>query len=645
MPMFASARAQPYLIAALACLTLAASAAYDLHRERAQQIDIARTQTAALARLLGEHVQQLLRRADAELQDAARQHQDAAHTLPADGFLTSAGPLPPEATPGAADTDWSRRLRQAPPDGLLIDRPRQAADGSWRLTVGRLARAHAGLPATAWQALVDLRPLQRLFDTADTRNNGFVSLFSSDGWLLATAPRNDALFARNWFNTPMFQEHLPRGPTGTVQQVVVRDGTERLYSYRMVGSYPLVVSAGISMTDALAAWRHRLAWHAALLGAVSLGFFAFAFSMSRSIQRRAQAQQAMAEARNDALRSEAFLRNVTDNLPLRIAYVDKDLRHRFANRAHCEHFGLARDQVLGRTWEALRGQALPRPLAQAIDQALQGVSQSVEIEETDANGKHLALATLLVPDLGPDGSVTGLYAASLDVTDRYAQRQRLDAAVKERETLLREVYHRVKNNLQVIQSLLRLQRRAVRDPAAQQALDESASRVRAMSLVHEKLYQSGSLEAVALRDYTQELLAYLGESTGANAAGIRLEAQVVEARARLEAAIPYGLLVNELVSNSIKHGFAAGAPGRVHLSVDHAGKGLRLTLRDNGTGLPDGFDLDLDASMGLQLASSLTAQLGGRLRAHNDGGSVFIAEMPVFDRSTPTWPPSPMQSP
>ena len=425
----------------------------------------------------------------------------------------------------------------------------------------------------------------------------------------------------------------------------MRDGTERLYSYRTVGDYPLVISAGISMTDALAAWRLRLAWHGVLLGAVSLGFFAFAFSMSRSIQRRAQAQRAMADARNDAQRSEAFLRNVTDNLPLRIAYLDEHLRHRFANRAHCERFGLARDQVLGRTWAALRGQALPQPLARAIDLALQGAAQSVEIEETDADGKHLALATLLVPDLGPDGSVSGLYAASLDVTDRYAQRQRLDAAVKERETLLREVYHRVKNNLQVIQSLLRLQRRAVRDPAAQQALDESAGRVRTMSLVHEKLYQSGSLEAVALRDYTHELLDFLGETTGANAAGIRLEAQVVEASARLEAAIPYGLLVNELVSNCIKHGFAAGTRGRVQLSVTSADKGLRLTLRDNGTGLPDGFDLDRDASMGLQLASGLAAQLGGKLSAHNDGGSVFIAEMPVFDRSTPTWPPAPPQSP
>ena len=150
---------------------------------------------------------------------------------------------------------------------------------------------------------------------------------------------------------------------------------------------------------------------------------------------------------------------------------------------------------------------------------------------------------------------------------------------------------------------------------------------------------------MALRDYTRELLDHLGETTGANAAGIRLEAQVVEASARLEAAIPYGLLVNELVSNCIKHGFAAGARGRVHLALEPADKGLRLTLRDNGAGLPDGFDLDLDASMGLQLASSLAAQLGGRLSAHNDGGSVFIAEMLVFDGSTPTWPPAPPQPP
>ncbi len=626
--MIASPRAQPYLIAALACLALGASAGYDLYRERAQQIQTARSQTAALVRLLEEQVHQLMRRADAQLEQLARQPPSAAAPQPADEFLAGAGPL----LPGDAGAhDWVTRLQQAEAGTMLVDRARQDADGKWRLVVGKRVRLDGGVAGTTWQARVDLRPLQRLLDTADTRNNGFATLFSFDGWLLATAPRNDTLFTRNWGDTPMFKEHLPRAPSGTVQQVVVRDRTERLYSYHAVRGYPLVISAGISMTDALAAWRLRVGWHGVLLAVVSLAFFAGAHGMSRSILRREQAQQAMLDARDAAQRSEAFLRTVTDNLPLRIAYVDAGLRYRFVNLAHCQRFGLPREQILGRTRQELTGQELPAPLAQALERVLQGQAQSFELEETDAAGGRRVLATLLVPEQGTDGRVSGIYTASLDVTERSEQRRRLDAALKERETLLREVYHRVKNNLQVIQSLLRLQRRTVSDATAQLALDESARRVRAMALVHEKLYQSGSLEAVSLRKYTQELLGFLGEATGANARGVHLQGDVVAVDARLEAAIPYGLLVNELVSNSLKHGYPANARGRVLLTVEHADKGLRLTLRDDGVGLPDGFALDSDASMGLQLAASLAVQLGGQLTAHNASGAVFVVEMPAFE--------------
>ena len=235
-----------------------------------------------------------------------------------------------------------------------------------------------------------------------------------------------------------------------------------------------------------------------------------------------------------------------------------------------------------------------------------------------------------MPERGDGGRVAGLYVASLDITERFEQRRRLDAALKERETLLREVYHRVKNNLQVIQSLLRLQRRNLSDRAAQEALDESASRVRAMALVHERLYQSESLEAVSLRDYTQELLQYLDQTLGAGARGVRLRADVVAFEARIEAAVPYGLLVNELVSNSLKHGFAAGSGGTVQLTVERADRVLRLTVRDDGVGFPAGFTLGADASMGLQLAASLAAQLGGQLTAQSDNGAVFMTDMPAF---------------
>lgn len=624
--MFSRPRLYPYLIAAGASLVLVASAGYDLYRERAQAIQTARDQTASLARLLEENIHQLLRRAAVELDELAQRSPTAPGVLPSDRFFLAAGPVTSDEGP---DQEWISRLLQAQPGVLQVDRLRRDAAGRWGLSLGkRYAPADSARPL-AWQAQLDLQPLQRLLDSADTRNNGFATLFTLEGWLLATAPKNEALYERNWGDTPMFKQHLPNSPQGTVQQVVVRDGTERLYSYRRIGDHPLVISAGISLTDALAAWRQRVLWHSLLLALVSAAFFAWAFSMSRSMRRREQAQQAMLDARNDAQHSEIFLRTVTDNLPLRIAYLDSARRYRFVNQAMCQHVGMPREAILGRSDTELNGAPPSLALQQAIDAALQGQAQDLEIEESNGAGRR-AMATLLVPERDGAGRVAGVYVASLDITERFEQRQRLDAALRERETLLREVYHRVKNNLQVIQSLLRLQRRSVADRAAQEALDESASRVRAMALVHEKLYQSGSLDAVSLQTYTSELLQSLGESNGASDRGVQLRADVVPFEASIEAAIPYGLLVNELVGNSLKHGFAAGSSGIVQLTVERSGQGLRLTVRDDGKGFPDGFQLAHSASMGLQLACSLAAQLGGELSARSDRGAVFVTEMPAF---------------
>lgn len=630
-PMLLSPRAQPYLIAIVACVLLAASAGYDLYRERDQAIRTARLETASLVRVLEEHVHQTLRRAEVELDELAERPAGAAPVLPADGFLAQAGPVaaPAQADAGPAEA-WAARLHAARPGELLVDRAREQVPGQWRLRVGRRPLSSPGAAQPPWQADIDLQPLQRLLDAADTGRNGFATLFSTSGWLLATAPLNPALFARNWADAPMFREHLPRAEVGTVQQVVARDGTERVYSYRRVRGYPLVMSAGMSMTDALAPWRLRVLWDGILLALVSMAFAGGAFGLSRSIQRREAALQALDEAGQAVQRSETFLRTLTDNLPLAIAYFDTGHRLRFANRVQCQHLGLARERLLGQTLAEL-GRPLPPGLAEATQRVLQGQEQSLEIEETDASGQRHVLACLLVPDRCAEGGVAGYCCACLDVTDRVDQRRRLDAALQERETLLREVYHRVKNNLQVIQSLLRLQRRAVADPAARQALDESAGRVRAMALVHEMLYQSGSLQAVSLRAYTRELLGHLAELSDAQARGVRLEAEVVDVEARLELAIPYGLLVSELVGNSLKHAFDPGSAGLVQVRVERAAKGLRLTLSDNGVGLPKDFALDRDASMGLQLAASLCTQLGGQLVPQSETGTVFVVEMTLFD--------------
>ncbi len=670
--MIVPARLQPYLFAAIACIGMAAFAGFDLVREHNRSIAQAKANTANLARLLEEHTRSnLLRVADA-LAEAEERIGDAAafapgsarlqaleqglkSLLPRDGLVsalswqgsdgqTIASTLAPAArVPGdEALRPWLLSLGAVPAGQLAFGRPVAVPAGAWQLPVVRRAAARDGKPAGTLLATVELRALQPVLDAIDTGRNGFVTLFLAQGWMLATAPRNEALLARNWSDAPMFKEHLPHAPAGTVQQVVVRDGTERVYSYRALAEYPVVVSIGVSMTDALAEWRTR-AWRDALLLAVAGGALLLgAAAMARTYGRQQAAERASAGARDEAQRSERFLRDITDNLPLRIAYVDRELRYSFVNQAHCERFGLPREAIVGRTRQDLTGLAPPADLMARIEQVLAGQPQRFEIAEASAEGPPRMVETYLVPDAGADGAVAGFYTASSDVTERHHQQRRIEIALAERETLLREVYHRVKNNLQVIQSLLNLQRRSLPEGLARSALDESIQRVHAMALVHEKLYQTGNLDGIALGDYSNDLLRHLGDTAGATRRGIVLQAEVEAIEAELEVAVPFGLLLTELVSNSLKHGFPGGRGGHIHVGLRREGGSVWLRVSDDGVGLPAGFAIAHSESMGLQLAANLARQLGGSLHAGSPGGAggaLFTAELLRLARAAGLHPP------
>jgi PAS domain S-box-containing protein len=652
------ARLQPFLFAAIGCVGLSAFGGYDLFRERDRAVVQAKANTANLARLLQADMRQNLRRVESTLTASvaatarmgngiwqaptlaglAALRADLKTALPGDGLVESITWFAPDGSvilstdpattmAGVAEAFQRTATSQGGPGGnLLFAAPRSGQGGRRVMSVG--LRHDNGDPAGPglWVARVNLGSLQPVLDAVDTGRNGFVTLFLLDGWMLATAPNNDALFAKNWFETPMFQEHLPQSRANTVQQVVVRDGTERIYSYRALPDYPVVVSAGISLTDALADWRARVRWDALLLVLASAASLLGAWTISRNYVRREAAESAAVQAREAAENSERFLRAITDNLPTRIAYSDRALRYRFVNRTLADHLAMPRDAILGRTRDELIGQRTPPEMQRRLDAALAGRAQHFEIEEQH-DGQARCMETHLIPDIDADGATQGFYWSSTDVTQRLAQQRHMQESLAERETLLREVYHRVKNNLQVIQSLLNLQWRALPQGPARDALEESMQRVHAMALVHEKLYQTGNLQAVDLREYTTELLAHLAKTAGAHPRGIVVELDIEPLQASLETAVPYGLLVTELVGNSFKHGFVGDRTGTVQVRLRHEGGVVRLVVRDDGQGLPERFDPAAADSMGLQLAASLATQLGGTLSGTNDGGAVFSADL------------------
>jgi len=197
-------------------------------------------------------------------------------------------------------------------------------------------------------------------------------------------------------------------------------------------------------------------------------------------------------------------------------------------------------------------------------------------------------------------------------------------AEKEKEVLLREIHHRVKNNMQVISSLLRLQSGIIEDKKSVEMLKESQARIRSMALVHEKLYESEDLTNIDFNEYIEQLVQTLFRSYAVNGEKIRLKLNIKRVMLNIDKAIPCGLIVNELILNSFKHAFADGDQGEIEVSLLCINENeVELTVSDNGIGVPEGIDFNNSGSLGLKLVNILTDQIDGKLDLDQSKGTKF----------------------
>ncbi|HEY1768468.1 MAG TPA: histidine kinase dimerization/phosphoacceptor domain -containing protein [Terracidiphilus sp.] len=199
--------------------------------------------------------------------------------------------------------------------------------------------------------------------------------------------------------------------------------------------------------------------------------------------------------------------------------------------------------------------------------------------------------------------------------------------LREKEMLLREIHHRVKNNLQVVQSLLKMRARLLPEGEARLAFDATVERVSAMALLHERLYQTPHLEGLPLSIYVRDLFRDVTASNSLDPAQVHLRLDADDIPLQLDFGISFGLLMNELLCNSLKHAFPHGRKGTIAVSVRRVEGAVRMILKDDGCGLPENFDPSASASMGLKLAASLARQLGGTLEFARDGGCRVQADL------------------
>ncbi len=216
-----------------------------------------------------------------------------------------------------------------------------------------------------------------------------------------------------------------------------------------------------------------------------------------------------------------------------------------------------------------------------------------------------------------------MLAIARDVTLRKQHEAEIKASLHEKEVLLKEIHHRVKNNLQIICSLLNMQADAVADAATRLAFDESRNRVKSMALIHEQLYQTPDLAHIDLGEYLETLVASIQRSAGGNSSHVTFELDCQSVALDIDRAVPCGLIVNELLTNALKYAFPDEHSGTIKLQLRAENQAVTLQVRDDGVGIAPDFNWEESDSIGLQLVSALTEQLEGNARLDNDNGAIW----------------------
>ena len=322
--------------------------------------------------------------------------------------------------------------------------------------------------------------------------------------------------------------------------------------------------------------------------------------------------------------SEDRFRRLFEGATVGMGLVDSTGRLLLANEAMAQMFGYARDELAGlpiHQLVPLKHRAVHADHVQHFMEkpALRYMAKRQELFALRKDGSEFAVEIGLnpMPELGG----LQVLATISDVTERRAARQQIERALADKTVLLNEVHHRVKNNLQVISSLLNLQSRNA-DEALRRALRDSQSRVHSMALLHQLLYERSDFSALELGPYLRRLMrllqdTYLGDS---DAVQIVVDVPDEGARLDLQRAVPCGLVVNELVSNALKHAFADGRRGRLWLQLHETPQRV-LEIADDGVGLPDSVRLGEVRSLGYQLLPLLVQQCGARLEIERDNGT------------------------
>jgi PAS domain S-box-containing protein len=297
----------------------------------------------------------------------------------------------------------------------------------------------------------------------------------------------------------------------------------------------------------------------------------------------------------------------------------------YINPAFEKIYGYSREEALGKTPRILKSGLLPSEAYKTFwDTLLEKKVVNGELINKTKDGRLLNIGSSANPILNDKGNTVGFLAIQRDITERKLAEEQIKKSLKEKEVLLREIHHRVKNNMQIVSSLLMLQSQNIEDKKYKDMFIESQNRIYSMALIHEKLYQSESIAEINFKEYINGIVTNIFESYGQKS-NIKIDINVENILIKIDYAVPCGLIINELVTNSLKYAFPDGRQGKIQISLKSNDTNMiQLSISDDGIGIPKDLDIRNTKSLGLHLITALAeSQLHGEIILNREIGTEF----------------------
>ncbi len=322
-------------------------------------------------------------------------------------------------------------------------------------------------------------------------------------------------------------------------------------------------------------------------------------------------------------KSEKLYRSLVDTMNEGFGIQDQNGIITYVNEKICALWGYSSGEVLGRPVTDFLDEANVQVLRARMAERKRGSDSSYEIVWTGKDGRKIPTIMSPRPLYDSQANYVGSFAVITDITERKNTEDRIKASLNEKEVLLREIHHRVKNNLQVISSLLRIQSRAAPGKESREIFAESQNRLQSIALIHELLYRSKNLADIDFSSYINSLTVQLFYAYGVAGSRISLKTDMVSAPMAINVAMPCGLIANELISNCLKHAFPGHRKGLITVSLASTDGVYEFVISDDGVGFPESVDVHGGQSLGLSLVDTLVKQLKGELEVRRSPGTQF----------------------